>query len=145
MMDRQLVDVVSEQRSSVRFERKAGRPLAGRVRGLEDANLRLAQLTIRYWGPEEQPGQQGKPVRWATTFQVLPLTSQGDFTTDPIPAGKYWADLFAVKTESPNQSQSDFRGHLDFIVPESGDLPSFEVIAKPLDRSASGDNPRIRR
>ena len=92
MTDRQLAKIESSQQTTVRIERNIGSPLTGLVRGLEDANIRYALLTIRYWGPEEQPGQNGKPIRWATAFEVIPITSQGEFTTDPITPGKYWAD-----------------------------------------------------
>ena len=139
MTDRQLVTIRSNHRSSIRFERKLGRPLTGRVRGLEDVDLRVARLTIQYWGPEEEPGRDGKPSRRATTFAVLLLTSNGEFTTDPIPPGKYWAELFAVKTESPSASQSDFRGQLEFSIPETGDMPQIEVVAKPVTRRVSAD------
>src|SRR6185295_8731794 len=51
-----------------------------------------------------------------------------------IPPGKYWAELFAVRTESPSASQSDFRGRLEFTVPEQGEMPPTIVLAKPVKR-----------
>jgi beta-lactamase regulating signal transducer with metallopeptidase domain/thiol-disulfide isomerase/thioredoxin len=137
MTDRQLAKVESNRQTTISIGRKSGRPLIGRVQGLKDEDLRFALLTIRYWGPEEQPGQNGKPSRGATAFEVIPITSHGEFTTDPIPPGKYWAELFAVKSESPNQSQSDFSGHLDFSVPETGEMPKVEVVAKPAAHPAA--------
>jgi RNA polymerase sigma factor (sigma-70 family) len=141
--DRQLVKVEPEQRATVRFERKRGRPLTGQVRGLENVELRYAHVMIQYPGPEEQFGHDRRRVRQYTAFDVIPITSAGRFTTDRIPPGKYMLDLFAVRSSTPelsNQS-SDFQGQLQFTVPEKGDLPMVEVIAKP---STNTNRPPIR-
>ena len=131
--DRQLVEIESAKQATVRFERKTGRPLAGRVRGLEDVELRFAIVTIRYLGPEEVLGNDGKRARMYVAFDVIPIDSDGHFTTDPIPPGKYWASLFAVlasTSKSSARTSSDYYGEISFTVPESGDLPKVELVAK---------------
>jgi len=132
LADRQLADVASDKPATVRFERKVGRPLAGTVRGLENVDLRHAHVTINYFGPEEEPGPNGKRIRYGTAFDVIPITSEGRFATDPIPPGKYWVDLFALRTSTPKESpqQSDFSGQLQFTVPETGEMPKVEIVVK---------------
>lgn len=140
--DRQLVKVGSNQRATVRFEPKAGRPLVGRVRGLEKVDLRYAYVTIKYFGPEEELDRKGRRLRSTTAFDVLPIKADGRFTTDPIPAGTYYLYLFAVRSSTLEQTsqQSDFEGQLQFTVPEKGDLPEVEVLAKPSRRRAALPN-----
>jgi RNA polymerase sigma factor (sigma-70 family) len=132
LADRQLTKVEANQRAAVRFEHRVGRPLAGQVRGLENVELRYALVTIRYAGPEERQ-RNGQTYRQYTAFEVIAVGSDGRFRTDPMPPGKYLADLFAVRSSTPEQStqQADFFGHLDFTVPDRGDLPELVVIAKP--------------
>jgi hypothetical protein len=116
------------------MDRKAGRPLTGHVRGLEKVELRYAYLKIDYFGQEEGPAKDGKRVKHLTTFDVISIKSDGLFTTDPIPPGKYHVDLFAVRATTPDQSpqQSDFScGRHEFTVPEKGEMPNVEVMAKP--------------
>ena len=131
-MDRQLVEVASEKQSSIRFDRKIGRPLTGQVLGLENADLRYALLTIRHAGPEEVLGKEGRRGRRYIAFDVISINSEGRFTTDPIPPGKYTASLFAVLASTPRLSSqsSDFSGQGSFTVPEQGDLPKVEIVAK---------------
>jgi beta-lactamase regulating signal transducer with metallopeptidase domain/thiol-disulfide isomerase/thioredoxin len=130
--DRELVQIESAKRANVRFERKTGRPLSGQVRGLEDVDLRYAYLTIHRLGPEEVLGNDGKLGRMYVAFDVIPITSDGRFTTDPIPPGKYTADLFAVLASAPQLSStsSDFSGNVSFTVPVEGELPKVEFDAK---------------
>ncbi len=130
--DRQVVDIESAKRTTIQFERKTGRPLSGVVRGLENVELRYAYLRISYPGPEEVLGHDGKRSRMYLAFDVIPITSDGRFTTDPIPPGKYSADLFAVLASTPKLSSqsSDLSGNLSFTVPEEGDLPKVELVAK---------------
>ncbi|HLN26310.1 MAG TPA: sigma-70 family RNA polymerase sigma factor [Gemmataceae bacterium] len=137
-VDRQLAKVESNKRVTIGFERKIGRPLIGRVKGLEKIDLRYARVTIRYPGPEEQLERSGRRERFFTAFDVLPITSDGRFTTDPIPPGKYYLDLFAICSSTPDQSsgESDFNAWLLFTVPERGDMPKIEVVAKPNTRKA---------
>jgi RNA polymerase sigma factor (sigma-70 family) len=132
LSDRQLVKVEANKRAAIRFERKVGRRLTGRVRGLENVELRYAHVTIMYAGPEER-NRKGETYRRYTTFEAMPLGPDGRFKTDPIPPGKYFIDLFAVRSSTPEQSttEADFWAHLDFTVPERGDMPEITVIAKP--------------
>jgi beta-lactamase regulating signal transducer with metallopeptidase domain len=158
--DRQLAKIEPNKRTMLRIERKIGHPLRGQVRGLEKVDLRYALVTVMYWGPEEQPSNYRGPVnkgdasirrlfgetspkkppvqraRFLTAFDVIPVTSEGGFTTDPIPPGKYWVDAFAVRKETQKESplspqSSDFEGRLEFTVPETGETPLVEIIAKP--------------
>lgn len=145
--DRQLAKVASNQRAAIRFDRKVGRPLTGRVRGLENVKLRYAFVNIMYFGPEEQLGPNERS-RTGTFFDVIPIQSDGRFTTDPIPPGDYQLFLTAVRASTPEQSSqsSDFDGQLQFKVPERGEMPKIEVTAKPVaekHRRPSKD-PRIR-
>jgi len=131
-MDRQLVEVAAEKQSSIRFDRKIGRPLTGQVLGLENADLRYARLTIQHVGPEEVLGKDGRRGRRYLAFDVISINSDGRFTTDPIPPGEYTASLFAVLASTPQLSRqsSDFSGQGSFTVPEQGDLPKVEIVAK---------------
>ena len=133
LADRKLVEVESNKRAVCRIDRKIGRPLTGRVRGLENIDLRHAHVSINYFGPEEEPGRDGKPIRYMTIFDVIPITSDGHFTTDPIPAGEYHLFLSAMRSTTSNQSpqQSDYEGQSRFTVPQEGDMPTVEVVAKP--------------
>lgn len=133
--DRELVKIEAAQRSSIRFERTIGRPLSGQVRGLENAELREAHLTISYPGPEEVLLRDGKLGRRYVAFDVIPITSEGHFTTDPIPPGKYFVSLYAVLASTPQRSSqsSDFSAEQSFTAPEDGDPPKVEIVAKARD------------
>jgi thiol-disulfide isomerase/thioredoxin len=136
--DRQLVSVGPGRPASVRFERGAGRPVTGRVRGLEGADLRYAYVSIHYPGPEEHLGKDGRRGRMITGFDSIPITSDGRFKTDPMPPGRYQLSVFAVRTSTPEWSveEPDFAGDLAFTVPPGGDVPALEVRAKPRTRQA---------
>lgn len=131
--DRRLVEIESARRAIIRFDRSVGQPLSGRVRGLENVELREAHLTIDHPGPEEVFGQDGRRGRRMVAFDVIPITSEGRFTTDRIPPGAYSASLFAVLASTPRLSSqsSDFSGGLSFTVPEKGEPPRVEIVAKP--------------
>ncbi len=131
--DRRLVKIESAKRAIIHFERRIGQPLSGQVRGLENVELREAHLTISYPGPEEVLGKDGQRGRLYIAFDVIPITSEGRFTTDPIPPGKYSASLFAILASTPRLSSqsSDFSGESSFTVPEKGDMPKVEIVAKP--------------
>ncbi|HEY2250201.1 MAG TPA: M56 family metallopeptidase, partial [Planctomycetaceae bacterium] len=146
--DRALVKVESTKRASIQFERKTGQPLSGQVRGLEDVELREARLTISCLGPEEVLGNDGKRNRMYVAFDVIPITSDGRFTTGPIPPGKYTAEIYAVRAAAPKLASqfSDFSGDVSFTVPEMGDAPQVEIVAKanrPRDLSQVTE-PRVR-
>ena len=115
--DRRLVKIESAKRTIIRLERGIGQPLSGQVRGLENVDLRYAHLTISTLGPEEVLGNDGRRSRLLMShFDVIPITSEGRFTTDPIPPGKYSASLFAVLASTPQLSSqsSDFSGGFVF-------------------------------
>jgi RNA polymerase sigma factor (sigma-70 family) len=141
--DRQLVKVEPDSRPTIRFERKAGRPLSGQVRGLEKIDLRYAHVLIGYFGPEEQFEPDGRRSRLFTAFDVIPIGSDGKFTTGPIPPGEYHLHVSAMRASTPEQSnqQYDFNGFLVFKVPERGDMPKVEVTAKP---NTAKPNTRLR-
>ncbi len=103
------------------------------MRGLEKEDLRYAHVTINYFAPGEEPGKDGKPVQYMTALDVIPITSDGAFKTDPIPPGKYSLWLFAVRAATPNQSSqaADFQSQLELTVPAEGDMPEVEIQAKP--------------
>jgi beta-lactamase regulating signal transducer with metallopeptidase domain len=128
-MDRKLVEVTAGSQSNVNFDRKIGRPLHGRVIGLEDVELKYAFLTIRSLGPEEVWDMKGRRIRRTVAFGVIPIESDGHFTTDPIPPGKYDAELYAIRSSTPTLSRqsSDFFGRDEFTVPEQGELPKVEI------------------
>ena len=130
--DRQLVMVESGKAVEVQFERKTGRPLKGLVRGLEDVELRYAYLTVQHPGPEEE-FEEGRRSRMYVAYDVLPISGDGRFTINPIPPGKYWASLLAVRASTPKLStqSSDFQGELTFTVPDDGEPPEIEIVAKP--------------
>ncbi len=88
MCDQRIVKVDPNQRPAVSFDRKVGRPLKGQVHGLENVELAYAYVQIHYFGPDEVPGPNGKPIREATGFDVIPITAQGDFHSDFHPAWK---------------------------------------------------------
>jgi thiol-disulfide isomerase/thioredoxin len=131
--DRRLIKIESAKRAIIRLQRRIGQPLSGQVRGLENVELRDAHLTISCLGPEEVVGKDGHRRRLYSAFDVIPITSEGRFTTDPIPPGKYSASLFAVRASTPRLSSesSDFSGRFSFTVPEKGDMPKVEIVAKP--------------
>jgi len=146
MADRQLATVEPGQQAKIRIDRKQGRPLSGRVVGLEGQDLRHAHVRINFFGPEEHPGKDGKPVRFGTDFDVIPITASGEFTTDPIPPGEYMLMLSAKLKSAPNQvgEPDDFSGQTRITIPAEGELPKVELKAKPprRSRSASASEPK---
>ena len=147
-MDRKMVAVTAEKQSIVRFDRKIGRPLHGRVRGLENVELKYALLTIRQRGPEEVLYDDGRRRRQYVTFEVISIESDGHFTTDPIPPGEYDASLFAILASTPIllRQSSDFMGQGRFTVPHQGELPKVEIVAQAtgIQYSDMVDDLRIR-
>lgn len=146
--DRQLATVEPNQQATVRIDRKQGRPLSGRVAGLEGKELRHALLTFHYSGPEEQPGKGGQRARFLTAFDVIPIPASGEFTTDPIPPGEYLLMLSAKLMSSPNQSgePNDFTGQMNVTIPAEGELPKVELKARPprrRERSAEPKKPSL--
>ena len=103
MCERRLLSIAAGKRTDVTFDRKTGRRVEGRVRGLENLKLRYATVTIGYWGPEElfEPG--GKKSRIQTHFDVIPIGPDGVFSTPPLPANQYDFDLWATLAATPEQ------------------------------------------
>jgi hypothetical protein len=89
LADRQLVDIESNKAANVRFAHNVGKPLTGRVRGLENVELGFSHVTISHAAPEEILSKDGRRGQMHTAFDVVPIHSDGNFTTDPIPPGKY--------------------------------------------------------
>lgn len=56
---------------------------------MENVELRYAYLTISHLGPEEVFKNGEKRQRIFVAFDVIPITSDGRFTTDRIPPGEY--------------------------------------------------------
>jgi len=77
MGERQLFEVESGKQVDIRFERKTGRRLTGRVTGLENSELKYAHLTINHLGPEEVLSQDGKRNRMYVAPDVLAVV-EGD-------------------------------------------------------------------
>jgi hypothetical protein len=131
LADRQLVDIESNKAAGVRFEHKIGKSLTGRVRGLENVDLASAHVTISRFAPEEVLSKDGRRGGMATAFDVVSIHSDGNFTTDPIPPGKYWVDLQANRPKQPLEG-ADYSGRVEFTVSESGEMPKVEFDAKPV-------------
>jgi beta-lactamase regulating signal transducer with metallopeptidase domain/thiol-disulfide isomerase/thioredoxin len=144
MADRQLATVATGGQAKILIDRKQGRPLSGRVVGLEGKDLRYALLTINHFGPEEHRGENGKPVRFMTAFDVIPIPASGEFTTDPIPPGEYMLMLSAKLMSSPNQSgePNDFTGQMDVTIPAEGEMPKVVLKARPPRRRERSAEPK---
>ena len=144
LCERKLVQVQSGKESDVRFEHEVGTMLSGTVKGLQDTKLRYATVTIDYWGPEEQPGRNGRRIRFGTHFDVIPVKADGHFLTDLMPPGTYDFVLFAVRDSTPEQSVqgSDFEGHTSITIPEHAKVDSVEIVATP--RGVRQQKPRRR-
>ncbi len=132
MCERRLLSVAAGKHTDVTFDRKVGRRIEGRVRGLENLKLRYATVTIGYWGPEElfEPG--GKKSRIQTHFDVIPIGPDGVFTTPPLPANQYDFQLWATLAATPEQEsgRADFDGRTKAAIPETGDIPKVEIVAR---------------
>lgn len=130
--ERRLLSIEPGKKGDVTFDRKAGRRLEGRVRGLEGTKLRYALVTIGFWGPEEQMAPGGKRSRLMTHFDVIPISSEGQFTTPPLPPNRYEFQLSAMLAATPQGDGRpyDFGGSTTVVVPESGALPAVEIVAK---------------
>lgn len=142
--ERRLVTTATGKPVDVTYDRKAGRPVEGRVRGLENTKLRRALITISYWGPEEvfKPDDE-KKHRLLTNFDVIPIGPDGRFTTPPLPPNRYEIRLSAMKASTaPEANQSyDFGGFASVVVPESGAIAPVEIVAKRRADSPSTGEP----
>ncbi|MCA9170290.1 MAG: hypothetical protein KDB23_21580, partial [Planctomycetales bacterium] len=120
----QFVKIESGKRANIRFEHKVGQPLSGVVRGLEDIELNYAHVLISRRDPEELPEDERNFARPFVFFDVVPINPDGRFTTDPIPPGRYSAELRASTWKLPQWS-----GAVSFTVPNSGNPPIIEITA----------------
>jgi RNA polymerase sigma factor (sigma-70 family) len=132
MCERRLLAIAAGKRTDVTFDRKTGRRVEGRVRGLEKLKLRYATVTIGYWGPEElfEPG--GKKSRMGTHFDVIPIGPDGVFSTPPLPPNRYQFMLWATLAATPEQEshEADWSGQTEVVIPETGEIPKVEIVAK---------------
>ncbi len=143
MCERRLLSIAAGKRTDVTFDRKTGRRVEGRVRGIENLKIRYATVTIGYWGPEElfEPG--GKKSRMQTHFDVIPIGPDGVFLTPPLPANEYFFDLWVTlaATSQQERRQADFDGQAKVVIPETGEIPKVEIVAK---RRATGAGERVK-
>ncbi len=107
------------------YNRKTGKPVTGRVRGLEGTKLRYAEVAIGMLGPEEAPKPRGGRTRFFTHFDVMPIGPDGRFTTLPLPPGRYDLSLFAIRATTPRAGihegqHSDFGGGAADQCPREG-------------------------
>ena len=77
------------KRTDATYDRKTGRAVEGRVRGLEKVKLRYACVTIGYLGPGRTFQARRQAVPDDDDFDVIPITSDGRFTTPPLPPNQY--------------------------------------------------------
>ncbi len=139
MAERRLVVVKSGKRMESSYDRKTGRVVEGHVRGLEQVKLRYALVTIGYLGPEEQIRRVGKLSQMGTTFDVIPISSDGKFTTPPLPPNQYEFRLTAMRASTPAESGQayDFQTAVTVVVPETGAVPPVAIDARPREARAS--------
>jgi hypothetical protein len=131
--ERQLVQVQSGKQATVTFEHAAGTMVEGHVKGLEDVKLAYATVTIGYFGPEEEPGKNGKRVRYGTSFEVIPIKPDGHFLTDAMPPGEYDFRLFAVRATTPQGpiQSSEFEGQAQLTISGKRGTQQLEIVATP--------------
>jgi RNA polymerase sigma factor (sigma-70 family) len=130
--ERRLLGVGPGRSATLTYDRKDGRAVTGRVKGIENVDLRFALVTINIWGPEEQFTPEGKKSRILTAFDVVPVAADGSFSTPPLPANEYQFWLSAMRASTPrldNQTY-DFDGSTTAVVPATGPAPTVEIIAK---------------
>ena len=133
--ERRLLPVTAGKTTDSEYNRKTGKPVTGRVRGLEGVKLRYAEVSIGMLGPEEAPTPRGGRTRFFTHFDVMPIGPDGRFTTPPLPPGRYDLSLFAIRATTPRAGlhegqHSDFGGGARINVPERGEVQPVEIVAK---------------
>lgn len=141
--ERRLLSVESGKRTDAAYDRKTGRRVEGRVRGLEKVKLRYAMVTIGFWGPEEQFTRNRKPSKMMTHFDVIPITSDGRFTTPPLPPNQYEFQVAGMLASAPQGQQGyDFDGSATVTIPEKGEVPPVEIVVKPKEARAEASDPK---
>jgi thiol-disulfide isomerase/thioredoxin len=145
--DRQVVKIESRKQAAVAFDRTVGHPLTGHIRGLENVELSFAHVDITYSGPRELAPDLAGAGKDQTAFDIIPITSEGGFTTDAIPPGTYWVDLDAVRADTTEDAArtTDYKAHKQLVVPESGKMPELEIVAKrvPKDGAPTSNLPAV--
>jgi hypothetical protein len=128
--ERRLLTVMPGQRTNSFYDRKTGRPIAGHVRGLEQVKLRYAFVTIDFWGPEEQFNRGAKPSRMMTHFDVIPIASDGQFTTPPLPPNQYEFRLTGMLASTPagDGQTFDIQEAVTIAVTEAGAVRPVEIV-----------------
>ena len=131
-IERRLLVLESGKRTDSSYDRKTGRPVEGRVRGLEEVKLRYALVNISYFGPEEHFKPGDKPSRMMTTFDVIPITSDGRFTTPPLPPNQYEFRLTGMRASTPAEDGNpfDFQEGVKVKVTEAGPAKPVEIVVK---------------
>ena len=144
MAERRLLRVEAGKRAESSYDRKTGRVVEGHVRGLEQVKLRYGLVTIGYWGPEEQFQRGAKLSKMQTTFDVIPISPDGRFSTPPLPPNEYEFRLTAMRASTPaeNEQAYDFETAVKVVVPETGAIPSVEIVAKPKEARPARKTPR---
>ncbi|WP_154673844.1 sigma-70 family RNA polymerase sigma factor, partial [Singulisphaera acidiphila] len=108
--ERRLLPIEPGKRVDVTFDRKIGRRIEGRVRGLENVKLRYAMVSIGFFGPEEQFSPGGKKSSLVTHFDVLSIGPDGRFATPLLPPNRYEFELSAMRATTPNQDGQSYDG-----------------------------------
>ncbi len=67
-----------------------------------------------------------------THFDVIPIGSDGRFSTPPLPANSYQFEVNARLATTPEQERlsPDFNGWKKVVVPETGEIPPVEIVVK---------------
>ena len=57
-----------------------------------------------------------------THFDVIPVSSDGPFTTPPLPPNRYTLTLTAMRASTPRESNQsyDLSGSVTLVLPETG-------------------------
>ncbi len=147
--ERRLLVLESGKRTDSSYDRKTGRAIEGRVRGLEQVKLRYALVTISYFGPEEHFKPDDKPSRMMTTFDVIPISSDGQFTTPPLPPNQYEFRLTGMRASTPAEDGNpyDFQEAVNVKITEAGAASPVEIVvktkkARPAARRTEAPDPK---
>ena len=134
LSERRVVPIEAGRTADLTYDRKSGRRVEGRVRGLEGVKLREALVTISTLGPEEQISPGAKKSRPFTGFDVVPVGPDGHFTMPSLPPNQYMLQLMAMLAATPQQEGQpyDYQGSKNFVVPETGEVSPVEVVAKRI-------------
>ena len=134
MCERRLLPVAAGRTTDTEYNRKTGRPVTGRVRGLEGVKLRYAEVSVGMLGPEEAPRPRGGRTRFFTHFDVMPIGPDGRFTTPPLPPGATTSRFspYERRRRGPGSTRASTAtsAAARINVPERGDVQPVEIVAK---------------